>query len=131
MLTNSVQGLKTAWAGIHLPGTASNLPDDTPASCPAHGKSSAAEISGREHVVLQRRTPHALQTLNGSLTLKTSNGTDYEVSFSTGDDHPMPLSGDGSFSGTEKARLHQAPRIGGFRGRPSSRTSGRSGPNLK
>jgi hypothetical protein len=39
---------------------------------------------------------------NGSLTLKTSNGTDYEVSFSTGDDHPMPYLVTGSFSGTVK-----------------------------
>ena len=47
------------------------------------------------------RTPHAPMT-NGSLTLKTSNGTDYEVSFSTGDDHPMPYLVTGSFSGTVK-----------------------------
>ena len=47
------------------------------------------------------RTPHAPMT-NGSLTLKTSNGTDYEVSFSTGDDPPMPYLVTGSFSGTVK-----------------------------
>lgn len=45
------------------------------------------------------RTPHAPLT-NGTLTVKTTNGTDYEVSFSVGDDHPMPYLVTGSFSGT-------------------------------
>lgn len=47
------------------------------------------------------RTPHAPLS-NGTLTVKTANGTDYEVSFSVGDDHPMPYLVTGSFSGKVK-----------------------------
>lgn len=47
------------------------------------------------------RMPHAPLT-NGTLTVKTTNGTDYEVLFSVGDDHPIPYLVTGSFSGTVK-----------------------------
>lgn len=47
------------------------------------------------------RSPHAPIT-NGTLTVKTTNGIDYQVSFSAGDDHPIPYLVTGSFSGTVK-----------------------------
>ena len=83
-------------------GTYKATSDDTPGFLPG----TREELGGGNLRAVNTwfysgRTPHAPMT-NGSLTLKTSNGTDYEVSFSTGDDHPMPYLVTGSFSGTVK-----------------------------
>lgn len=95
--------LKTAPGQEYIPsGTYKATSDDTPGFLPG----TREELGGGNLRAVNTwfysgRTPHAPMT-NGSLTLKTSNGTDYEVSFSTGDDHPMPYLVTGSFSGTVK-----------------------------
>ena len=108
--------LKTAPGQEYIPsGTYKATSDDTPGFLPG----TREELGGGNLRAVNTwfysgRTPHAPMT-NGSLTLKTSNGTDYEVSFSTGDDHPMPYLVTGSFSGTvKKLASNKAPRIGGF-----------------
>lgn len=95
--------LKTAPGQEYIPsGTYKATSDDTPGFLPGTREEL---VGGNLRAVntwfYSGRTPHAPMT-NGSLTLKTSNGTDYEVSFSTGDDHPMPYLVTGSFSGTVK-----------------------------
>ena len=95
--------LKTAPGQEYIPsGIYKATSDDTPGFLPG----TREELGGGNLRAVNTwfysgRTPHAPMT-NGSLTLKTSNGTDYEVSFSTGDDHPMPYLVTGSFSGTVK-----------------------------
>lgn len=96
--------LKTAPGQEYIPsGTYKATSDDTPGFLPGTREEL---VGGNLRAVntwfYSGRTPHAPMT-NGSLTLKTSNGTDYEVSFSTGDDHPMPYLVTGSFSGTVKS----------------------------
>ena len=95
--------LKTAPGQEYIPsGTYKATSDDTPGFLPGTREDlGGGNLRAVNTWFYSGRTPHAPMT-NGSLTLKTSNGTDYEVSFSTGDDHPMPYLVTGSFSGTVK-----------------------------
>lgn len=100
--TTSGSGENGSGAGIHSVGTYKATSDDTPGFLPGTREDlGGGNLRAVNTWFYSGRTPHAPMT-NGSLTLKTSNGTDYEVSFSTGDDHPMPYLVTGSFSGTVK-----------------------------
>lgn len=93
--------LVTAPGQDYIPsGTYKITADGTPGVLPGDKEESGNGNSWATHTWLYGgRTPYAPMA-NGSLAVKTSNGTDYEVSFSMGDDHPMPYLVTGSFSGT-------------------------------
>lgn len=103
--------LKTAPGQDYIPAGSYNATvGNTPGFMPGDKASTGSETAKAVYTWLNSgRTPHAPLT-SGNVTIKTTDGSAYEISLSMGDDHPLPYQVKGSFKGTVMKLSH--PEIG-------------------